>query len=291
MCADCFQYDRPMPLDAITPNAGWRARLALDFELRAGRSVLAARRHDGPLVVQKSLHPEGDRVCHAIVVHPPAGIAGGDELLIDVRAGEGAHALLTTPGAGKWYRSAGARASQRVRIEAAAGSSVEWLPQETIIYDGALADIVWEARLAADSRLIAWDVYCLGRTGSGERFARGDCRLETRIHRGDRLAWLERGRIEAGTRVASSAAGLAGHPVFGTMIAAAPHIAAETLAACRVVAPRSGEMAATLLPGVLLARYRGDSTEAARECFTALWAKLREPIMGRAAHAPRIWST
>ena len=280
-----------MPLDALTPHPGWRASLALDFELRGGRSVLAARRHEGPLVVQKSLHPEGDAVCHAIVVHPPAGIAGGDQLLIDVRVGEGAHALLTTPGAGKWYRSAGARASQRVRIEAAPGSAVEWLPQETIVYDGALADITWEARLAADARLIAWDIFCLGRTGSGERFARGDCRLETRIHRGDRLAWLERGRIEAGGRGASSPAGLDGHPVFGTLVAAAPQIDAGMVASCRAVEARSGEIAVTFLPGMLLARYRGDSTEAARECFAALWVRLREPVMGRAAAMPRIWST
>lgn len=280
-----------MPLDAVTSRTSWHASLALGFELRGGKSILAARRHDGPLVVQKSLHPEGDAVCHAIVVHPPAGIAGGDALLIDVRAGEGAHALLTTPGAGKWYRSAGARASQRVRIEAAAGSAVEWLPQETIVYDGALADITWEARLAADARLIAWDIFCLGRTGSGERFARGDCRLESRIHRDDRLAWLERGRIEAGSRVASSPVGLAGHTVFGTLVAAHPQIAAETVAACRAVEARSGEIAITLLPGVLVARYRGDSTEAARACFAALWAVLRQPIVGRAAVAPRIWST
>ena len=280
-----------MPLDALTPHAGWRASLALDFQLRGGKSILAARRHDGPLVVQKSLHPEGDAVCHAIVVHPPAGIAGGDELLIDVRAGDGAHALLTTPGAGKWYRSGGARASQRVRIEAHAGSAVEWLPQEAIVYDGALADISWEAHLAADARLIAWDVFCLGRSGSGERFERGDCRLETRVHRDGRLAWLERGRIEAGSRVASSAAGLAGHAVFGTLVATAPHIATETVAACRAVEPRTGEVAITLLPGILLARYRGDSTEAARACFAALWTVLREPVMGRAAVAPRIWST
>jgi urease accessory protein len=280
-----------MPLDALTPRATWRASLALDFELRGGKSVLAARKHDGPLVVQKSLHPEGDGVCHAIVVHPPAGIAGGDELLIDIRAGEGAHALLTTPGAGKWYRSAGARASQRVRIAALAGSAVEWLPSETIVYDGALADIAWEARLAADARLIAWDVFCLGRTGSGERFERGDCRLEARVYRDDRLAWLERGCIDAGSGVASSPAGLDGHAVFGTLVAAAPHIAAATIAACRAVQPRNGEIAVTLLPGVLLARYRGDSSEAARDCFAALWTVLREPVIGRTAVPPRIWST
>src|SRR5258708_33399780 len=95
-----------MPPDDALPAQRWRARLALDFECRAQRSVLAARRHDGPLVVQKPLYPAGDSVCHAIVVHPPAGIAGGEELEMGARAQAGAPALPTTPRAGKWYRTA-----------------------------------------------------------------------------------------------------------------------------------------------------------------------------------------
>jgi urease accessory protein len=280
-----------MPPDDRLQASRWRAHLALEFQRRDGRSVLASRRHDGPLVVQKALHPEGDAVCHAIVVHPPAGIAGGDELLIDIAAGEGSSALLTTPGAGKWYRSAGSWAKQHVRIEAAAASTVEWLPQETIVYEGALADIRWEARIAADARLIAWEVTCLGRTGSGEGFERGRCRVETRLTRGGRLAWLERGRIEPGSKVAASPAGLGGHPVFGTMFVAAPAIEDEWIADCRQVVPRGGEGAVTRLPGVLVARYRGGSSEAARGYFTALWKRLREPVLGFAAVEPRIWRT
>src|SRR5688572_3671118 len=104
----------------------WRAELALGFERRGDRTVLAARRHDGPLVVQKPLYPEDEAVCHAIVVHPPAGIAGGDELDLQTRAGEGACVLLTTPGAGKWYRSAGPWATQSLAFEAGRDACVEW---------------------------------------------------------------------------------------------------------------------------------------------------------------------
>jgi urease accessory protein len=270
---------------------GWRASLALAFERRGARSVLASRRHEGPLVVQKALHPEGEGVCHAIVVHPPAGIAGGDVLSIDVAAREGAHALLTTPGAGKWYRSAGTWASQRVSIAADAGAIVEWLPQETIFYDGTLAQVSFEASLAEDARLVAWDIACLGRTGSGEGFDGGRVRFEVRVRRGGRLAWLERGRIEPGSRVRAAPAGLAGEPVFGTFVLAAPAIDPAWIAACREEVPRRGIAAITSLPGLVVARYRGDSGEAARGYFTALWKRLREPALGRAGVEPRIWAT
>ncbi len=193
-------------------------------------------------------------VCHAIVVHPPAGIAGGDELVIDIALREGAGALLTTPGAAKWYRTAGPWAKSRVAIAAEAGSTVEWLPQGTILYDGALADIGWEARIAATTRLVAWDIVCLGRTGSGERFTKGRLRLDARLYRDGKLAWLERGRIEPESPLAASPAGLAGRSVAGTMIAAAPVIEDEWLALCRDVAPAEGEAAVTRLPGLLVAR-------------------------------------
>jgi urease accessory protein len=151
--------------------ASWKAELSLGFERMDGRTVLARRRHDGPLVVQKALYPEGGDVCHAIVVHPPAGVAGGDELVLDVQTGKAAFAQLTTPGAGKWYRSAGPWASQKLAFDVE--GALEWLPLETIVYDGALADLSTEVRLAGDARYLGWEILCLGRTGAGERFTRG----------------------------------------------------------------------------------------------------------------------
>ena len=279
-----------MPRDDVPHLARWPARLALGFERRGARTVLATRSHDGPLVVQKPLYPEGESVCHAIVVHPPAGIAGGDQLVIDVAASQGARAFLTTPGAGKWYRSTGPRATQRVAIVADA-ANVEWLPQETILYDGAHADISIDVRLGGGATLVAWDIVCLGRAGSGERFGNGRLRNRARIVRDGRLAWIERGAVVPGGAVAESPAGLDGRTVFGAMVVAAPAIEDQWLAYARAQVPRSGEAAATRLPGVLLARYRGDSSEAAREHFGAIWQGLREPMLGRAPVEPRIWRT
>ena len=271
--------------------AGWRAALALGFERRAGRTLLAERRHEGPLVVQKPLYPEGDAVCHAIVVHPPGGIAGGDELELALSAGEGAHALLTTPGAGKWYRSAGPWARQRLAFELAPGASLEWLPQETIVFDGARAQLSTTVRLAAGAQYIGWEILCLGRTGSGERFERGACALRTLIERDGRPLWLERGGIDGGSELLSSQAGFAGQPVCGTLIAAAPGLDAALVGTCRKLDPAPGQGSVSLLPDVLVARYLGDSSEAAKRYFASLWALLRPALFGREAVAPRIWQT
>lgn len=262
----------------------WKAELELGFARREGRTVLAERRHDGPLVVQKPLYPEGEAVCHAIVVHPPAGIAGGDELALAARAGEGAHALLTTPGAGKWYRSAGPWAAQRLAFEVS--GSLEWLPQETIVFDGALARLETEVRLRGDARYLGWEILCLGRTGSGEKFSRGELRLSTKLYRDGKLLWLERGRIEGGGSMLDSPAVLQGMPVCATLVAASAFPMID-LAACREVE----SLAVTQLPGVLVARYLGDSSERAKRAFAQLWTLLRPALFGREAQPPRIWST
>jgi len=269
--------------------SSWKARLSLGFSSDGEKTMLAERSHDGPLVVQKPLYPEGDAVCHAIVVHPPGGIAGGDELHLDVRTKENASALLTTPGATKWYRSAGAWAKQSVAF--GVEGMIEWLPQETIVFDGALAQASCEVDLAAGAGLIGWDIVCLGRTGSGEKFRRGTYRNSIRIRREGGLLWLERGRIDGGSRLLDSPAGLGGNPVFGTLFASSLNLDQELLNETRKPKPEAGRGAVTLLPGILLARYLGDSSEAARRYFVALWRVLRPRLTGLDAIEPRIWQT
>ncbi|MFN2645957.1 MAG: urease accessory protein UreD [Burkholderiales bacterium] len=264
----------------------WSARLELGFHMRQGKTILAERRQEGPLVVQKPLYPEGEAVCHAIVVHPPGGIAGGDELELKSSVAKGAHALLTTPGAGKWYRSAGAHAKQSLRFEV--GGSLEWLPRETIVFNDARARLECAVELKGDARYIGWEVLCLGRAGAGERFSSGEVILETTIACDGRLLWLERGRIESGGSLPQSPAGLGGHSVCGTLIAAGP-VDAQIVAACRNAG--GDRVAVTLVPGVMIARYLGDSSEEAMRAFAALWAALRPATIGRQAIEPRIWRT
>src|SRR5260221_11249476 len=186
--------------------SSWKASLALGFTFDDRKTTLSRKIHDGPLVVQKPLYPEGGEVCHAIVVHPPGGIAGGDELTLRVSVGTGGAALLTTPGAAKWYRSAGPWARQTAAFNVQ--GVLEWLPQETIIFDGALAETAYDVNLGAKAGIIGWDIACLGRTGSGERFTRGSLRSSIRIRRDKRLRWFQRGRIDRCGRFVDSPSGL-----------------------------------------------------------------------------------
>ncbi len=241
--------------------------------------------------MQKALYPEGPAVCQAVVVHPPGGIVAGDSLRIEVDAGLGAHAQLTTPGAAKWYRSAGSAARSDTLLRVAAGAFVEWLPQETMLFDGARAAIRFTVELDGDARYIGWDVAQLGRTASGERFATGRLQQAVELLRDDEMLWCERTVLDGGTRALQSGAVLDGAPVFGTMIAAGVDIEAGVLAACRAASPTSGAGAVTRLPQLLVARYRGGCAQAARTYFASLWRVLRPEFAGLDAVAPRIWNT
>lgn len=276
-----------LPLTAPT----WHAELHLGFARSAERTVLQENRHCGPLRVQKALYPEGEAVCQAILLHPPSGIAGGDHLNIAVNVAADSHAQLTTPGAGKWYRTGGADASQRVSLSVADGATLEWLPQESIIFNGARARMETRVSLGTDSRFIGWDILCLGRAAAGERFAQGRFDVFYRVDRNRQAIWLERGGFSGNDAMLSSPAGWAGASVCGTLLAAFPHTPA-LLAACREIAPVDGAShALTALPGLLVARYLGDSSEAARRWFAALWAVIRPVCCGRPAIIPRIWNT
>ena len=282
-----------MLIESPPTATGWRANLDLRFARRGAATVLTQRRHNGPLRVQKALYPEGDAVCHAILLHPPAGIAGGDELAIGVAVETQAHALLTTPGAGKWYRSAAPWASQTVKFEVAAGASLEWLPQETIFFTGCRAAMHNCITLAEGARYLGWDVWCLGRTASGERFDQGELRVATDIHLAGTPLWIEQGHLNGGSPLLQSPAGLAGRSVCGTLLAAGADIAPALLAACRALRPVETDAlhGITVLPRLLVARYLGHSSEAARAWFIELWRLLRPVLTGREAQLPRIWST
>lgn len=291
--ASIGQYDSSMrPAEAFLSSA-WQARLELGFERAAAGTVLARRVHSGPLRVQKPLYPEGTGICHAILLHPPAGIAGGDRLDLSIDVAAGAQALLTTPGAGKWYRSAGLAAAQTVHINLGAGATAEWLPQESIVFDGAQAQLRTAVSLAAGARYLGVDTLCFGRRASGESFKHGSLRLASDITLAGRPLWRERGVVDGGSGLMASPIGLAGFTVCSTVIAAGADIDAPALAACRaaVTPETAARTGVTVLPGLFVGRYLGHSAEAARTWFVRLWETLRPIFIGRPASVPRIWNT
>lgn len=269
----------------------WQARLELGFARRDACSYLAHRLHKGPLVVQKSLHPEGEDICHAIVVHPPGGVAGGDQLQLRVNVGKGARALLTTPGAGKWYKANGSKATQHLQFELAAGSGLEWFPQENILFDATEVGFSADIQLAADATLAAWDIVCLGRQAQQETWQRGLYQLNQRITRNGQLIWNERARLQADDLVKTSRVGLGGAVVFGTFLVCAGAVPAEVVQACREIAVADANIGITALPEVLCIRYVGNASQQARQYFEQCWHLLRPWYYQKNAVRPRIWNT
>ena len=270
--------------------ACWEARLALRFEQRAGRTVLAHRNHEGPLAVQKPFYPEGD-VCHVYLLHPPGGVVGGDRLAIEIEVASDAHAVITTPAAGKFYRSAGPASIQEQLLSVAPGAALEWLPQETILYAQCRAFFSTRITLASGARFIGWEVLCLGRPAAGERFDAGACRQRLELWCEDRPLLIERSTIAGGSELLRAPWGFGGRTVSGIFLATPAD--PTMLATVREAMAVEGEdlFSATLLDSVLLCRYLGDSSESARRCFTDAWCAVRPGLLGRAAQPPRIWRT
>lgn len=280
------------PSSPLVEAPGWQAELELRVTMRGPRSLLSHSRHRGPLRVQKALYPEGDGVCQILVLHPPAGIAGGDHLHISLHVEEGGHAQTTTPGAGKWYRSKGPQAYQDIDLRVARGGRLEWLPQEAIVFDQAEANTTTVMTLEEGARMIGWDIVCLGRAGSGERFERGNYRQRLRLQRPDGEAlWQEAMHLAGADTAMKSAAGLGGCSVFGTLWLAGIGPDAVLVEALRTLAITDGTCGVSALPHVTLVRAMANSAESLRRYLESAWAIARPVVLQRAAVPPRIWRT
>ena len=278
---------RPRPADA-----GWVARLELGFRARDARTVLASRRHVGPLQVQRPFYPDGERACHVYILHPPGGVVGGDSLTIDAGVERGAHALLTTPAAGKLYRSDGANAQLTQELKVADGAWLEWLPQETIAFDGARVTSETRVTLTGTAGFIGWEILCLGRPAADEIYAHGEFMQRFEIWRDGAPLWWERNALAGGAPVLNAPWGLAGRSVVATLVAVGR--APGVLPALRELLNAEhddGEFSVSQLHDVLVCRYLGNSAEQARAGFTAAWRLLRPALWGVEAVPPRIWST
>lgn len=282
---------------------GWHAQLALRYWNDAG-STRAHDRHEGPLRVLKPLYPEGPAVCQHVIVHPPGGIVGGDRLAVDVEVGEGAQALVTTPGATRFYRSDGEAGVQTVRLRLHGGARFEWLPLETLAYSGCIAESRLTMALEPGAQLLGWELLALGLPAAQQPFVAGQVQQHLQLEEADAAGpgWLERGRIAAGDhRLLQSPLGLGGDGVLATAwwcegsplarerrerLLDAARAALDEAAAPAVRAGATAPHAR-----VVVVRALGPRVEPVMHALQAVRAAWRAEAWGLPAAPPRVWRT
>jgi urease accessory protein len=286
------QVPSPEPTGSRNPETGssgegWLARLQLRFAASEGKTLLVGRRHTGPLLVQRTFHP-ADGVCHTYIVHPPGGVVGGDRLELQVAVEGGAHALLTTPAAAKFYRTSGATAlqSQELIVD---NATLEWLPQESIFYCDARVRSTTRIHLSGNAQFIGWEIPCLGLPARGETFERGELRLALEVWRDELPLLIDRLRLDGEGDARTSRWGLAGHEAIGTLLAypAQP----QSVDAVRSLDTSECELAATLVDDVLVCRCVAAQAGPIHRTFVRAWEELRPMLLGVPAMRPRIWGT
>ena len=273
----------------------WQATLRLDYVREGGRSV-ARFAHDGPLRILQGMWPEGDAVCHNVLVHPPGGLVGGDTLRVDVSAAAGSHGLVTTPGASRFYRSEGEAAVQDVRVRMEAGARLEWLPLEAIYYSGCHAGNRLCMELAPGAELLGWDIAALGLPQAGQPFARGSVLQHLELAG----AWLERGRIAADDALLMDGPlGLAGHRCLASLFLACGEDLARSrrdllLDAARdvIASHAAGASAGATAPGprVVVVRVLAPLVEPALQLLKAVRRAWRPLLWDLPPAEPRGWT-
>ena len=274
----------------------WHAQLQLDYRLEAARTV-ARHTHNGPLRILQSLYPEGDAVCHNVLVHPPGGLVGGDTLDLQITAGDTAHSLITTPGATRFYKSAGALALQRTHITLTDQARLEWLPLEALCYNQCHAENHLTLSLAPQAEFMGWDVTALGLPLAHQPFEQGQFLQHIEVPG----VWLERGLIRAeDDRLMNGPLGLAGQRclaslffVAGSPLARDRRQAALDLAREVIDAHALRATAGVTSPQgqVVVLRVLAPVVEPAMDLLRQVWSKWRQHLWQLAVSSPRIWST
>lgn len=277
----------------------WLARLELEFTSRyAGRTVLSHKRHEGPLLVQKALYPEGPHTCHASILHPPSGIAGGDHLNINIRVLPHAHAVINTPGATRWYKSNGKTSAQHVTLKVQANAKLDWLPQENIVFEDAHPTTQTTIALQSGARMIGWEIVQLGSVCAKEHWHSGQLNMDLSLMLDDRLLWIDAGGLNAHHALRKSQSGMANFPVSATFWAFGPKLPDDTSEEISLSLPWHESLRAgfTQIPrsnnqALALVRVLGKHAQEVRTLLIELWSQLRPLILNVPATPIRLWAT
>lgn len=268
---------------------GWQALLELSLQKINGKTCLVPQQRLGPLTVQRPFYPEGE-VCHVYVLHPPGGVVGGDRLKLAINARPGSHGLITTPGASKFYRSAGKTAQLHQQFNVAEDALLEFLPLESIYFPATELSSKISIDLHATAKFAAWEIHCFGLPANNENFTAGNVLLNTEVKVDGKLLLHDRLKIDS--LELARASGLRGNQVYGSFVIYSQTINKVLLDKLQSVQVVSGIAGVSCVEtGLLVARYLGDSTEHAQSYFRMLWQVLRPVALGLEACAPRIWNT
>ena len=283
--------DSPQDTASQEANAGWTGAAKLSFDYTDDRRTrLVSSWHQAPLKVQRALYPESARICHAVLLHTAGGMVGGDRLLIDISLAPQARVVLTTAAASKIYRMPTQEARQKVTIKIATGACLEWLPQETILFDQARLRQELMVQLEPEAGWLGWDIYRFGRTARGEQFHSGEWRSHTEVWQSGIPLWIDRQWLPGRPERIECPHGLGGYPVVGTLAWVGQPVETDLV---RLLRSRwsgtHGEIGVTRLQQGVVCRYRGPSTQDVRQWFTQVWDDVRSYALGQSACLPRVW--
>ncbi len=276
----------------------WRAKFSGEFLNVNGHTKMGLTDHFGPLRVQRPFYPEGPDCLHLYLLHPPGGLVGGDKLSITLCAKEHAHILMTTPSAGKIYRNiSGIKQGQYVNIQVADNATVEYLPQENIIFDDADAELMTQVDIKGSGTFIGWEITCLGRLEGDNPFLTGGIKQGLTLTQDGIPLFMDRLLFKAPSDLQISKAGFQNKSVYGTFIINQQVMSSELESSLITWQEHQNKtlsltsVSITQKPGVFIARVLGDKAEQARDTFESLWALLRPHVIRKKACAPRIWRT
>ena len=279
-------------LEEVGLKTGWKAKLHLKFVEENHKTVLKQRSHQGPLQVQKAFYPETNGGCHVYILHPPGGVVGGDSFDIKIEVDSNAKVLVTTPAAGKFYRSAGDEAYQQQTITVADNGVLEWLPSENIFFSGAKVKLETRVDLSRESHFIGWDILCLGRPAIGETFSQGQLTQKFEIFQNGRPIRLDRLLVREKDAILDAKWGLGGKPVVGTFFCLTPRKDLVDLLRQNIGSPENDDLfSVTFVDDIILCRYLGNSVEHVKRNFIKAWQILRMALRDHEAVIPRIWNT
>jgi len=279
---------------ALTPQQqiGWEANLKLSFARRQQKTILTGKKHSGPLMVQKPFYPETNGCCHVYLIHPPGGIVGGDLIKLSTYLDENAHALITTPGATKFYRSIGPVATQNQTIYLEDNASLEWLPQETVYFNDCNANASTKIYLKDNNRFFAWEIQCLGLPAQKEFFTSGQCTQKLEVWQNNTPILLETNRLNSQDEILHADWGLQGYKALGTFVTSDKHAQASQEQVMRIIQQRDDLIAScTRINDLFIVRAMSTYAEKIKLLFTTLWHTLRPQILEIESSSPRIWHT